>query len=97
MFTITVDAERLREICERYGVRRLEVFGSVSRGEAGSGSDIDLLYELKPGTRLGFRFFDLEDELVQLFGRSVDLVARDSINRHIREQVLHDAQPFYAA
>ena len=67
------------------------MFGSVSRGDASWGSDIDLLYELKPGTRLGFRFFDLEDELVQLFGGSVDLVARDSINKHIREQVLHVA------
>lgn len=97
MIAIGADAERLRMVCERYGVARLEVFGSVSRGEAGPSSDIDLLYELKPGVRLGFRFFDLEDELAEVFGRSVDLVARDSINKYIRDQVLRDAQPFYAA
>ena len=97
MITISVDAERLREVCERFGVERLEVFGSVARGEAAPSSDIDLLYKLKPGTRLGFSFFDLEDELAQILGRPVDLVARDSINRHIRERVLNDAQPFYAA
>jgi predicted nucleotidyltransferase len=97
MIAIRADAQRLREVCERYGVARLEVFGSVSRGEAEPGSDVDLLYELKPGVRLGFRFFDLEDELADVFGRPVDLVARDSINKYIREHVLRDAQPFYAA
>lgn len=94
---ISVDAERLREVCERFGVERLEVFGSVAKGEAAPTSDIDLLYKLKPGTRLGFSFFDLEDELARILGRPVDLVARDSINQHIRDQVLHDARPFYAA
>lgn len=97
MVAITVDAKRLREVCERYGVARLEVFGSMSRGEADPESDIDLLYELKPGTIATWKFLDLEDELAEILGRPVDLVARDSINKHIREHVLHDAQPFYAA
>lgn len=92
-----VDAASLREVCERYGVARLEMFGSVSRGQAGPGSDIDLLYELRPGARLGFKFFELEDDLAEVFGRPVDLIARDAINKHIREQVLHDAKPLYAA
>lgn len=52
---------------------------------------------LKPGVRLGFRLFDLEDELTDLFGRPVDLVARRSVNKYLREQVLADAQPLYAA
>ncbi|QAY59239.1 nucleotidyltransferase [Microbacterium protaetiae] len=97
MSGITYDAERLREIGERYGVARLEVFGSVSRGEGRSDSDIDLLYELKPEARLGFAFFELEDELADLFGRPVDLVARDAVSEHIRSQILHDARPLYAA
>lgn len=97
MLALKVDPERLRDVCERYGVASLEVFGSVARGEDGVDSDVDLLYVLKPGTRLGFRLFDLEDELAALFGRPVDLVARRSINKYIREQVLADAQPFYAA
>jgi predicted nucleotidyltransferase len=84
-------------MCERYGVASLEVFGSVARGEDGAGSDVDLLYVLKPGVRLGFRLFDLEDELTDLFGRPVDLVARRSVNKYLREQVLADAHPLYAA
>jgi len=97
MTILAVDVKRLREVCERYGVARLEVFGSVSRGEDRPDSDIDLLYELKPGSRLGFDYFDLVDDLAELIGRPVDLVARDEINKYIREQVLHDARPFYAA
>ncbi len=92
-----IDVERLREVCERYGIASLEVFGSVARGEDRGDSDIDLLYVLKPDVRLGFRLFDFEDELADLFGRSVDLIARRSVNKYLREQVLADARPLYAA
>lgn len=97
MPTVEFDVERLREVCERYGVASLEVFGSVARGEDSGQSDIDVLYVLKPGVRLGFRLFDLEDELADVFDRPVDLVARRSVNKYLREQVLADAQPLYAA
>ena len=97
MLAVDVDLERLREVCERYGVVSLEVFGSVSRGEHRTDSDVDLLYVLKPDARLGFRLFELEDELAVLFGRPVDLVARKAVNKYLREQVLADAQPLYAA
>jgi uncharacterized protein len=94
---VDVDPERLREVCERYGVASLELFGSMARGEERSESDVDLLYVLKPDARLGFRLFDLEDELAALFGRPVDLVSRKSINKYLRDQVLAQAQPLYAA
>lgn len=92
-----IDRSRLREVCERYGVASLEVFGSVARGEERQDSDIDLLFTLKPGRRLGFSLFDLEDELSAVLGRPVDLVRRSSINTYIRDQVLAEARPLYAA
>jgi len=94
---VEIDQDRLRNVCERYGVMSLEVFGSVARGEQTAESDLDLLYVLKPGVRLGFRLFELEDELGKIFGRPVDLVSRKAINKYIREQVLADARPLYAA
>lgn len=97
MLAVDVDPKRLREVCERYGVASLEVFGSVARGEDRTDSDLDLLYVLKPDARLGFRIFELEDELAALFARPIDLVARKSINKYLREQVLAEAQPLYAA
>lgn len=97
MLTTDVDPQRLRQLCERYGVVSLEVFGSHARGEAGPDSDVDLLYVLKPDARLGFRFFELEDELTELFRRKVDLVARTAVTEHLREEVLTDTQLLYSA
>lgn len=97
MLAVDIDVDRLREVCERYGVASLEVFGSLARGESRPDSDVDLLYVLKPDARLGFRIFDLEDDLAVLFGRPVDLVARKAINKYLREQVLAEVQPLYAA
>jgi uncharacterized protein len=97
MFALEIDAERLREVCERYGVIRLEVFGSLSRGTGGSDGDVDLLYTLAPEARLGWAIQDLSDELASVLGRPVDLVSRRGVNHRIREQVLAEAQPFYDA
>jgi predicted nucleotidyltransferase len=97
VLNVDVDPQRLRDVCERYGVASLEVFGSAARNQDRQDSDIDLLYVLKPHARLGFRLFDLEDELAALLGRPVDLVSRKSVNRYIREQVLAEARPLYAA
>ncbi|WP_300676999.1 nucleotidyltransferase family protein [Nocardioides sp.] len=97
MRAVQVDLQRLREVCERYGVASLEVFGSVARGEETPDSDIDLLYVFRPDVVTGFRIFDLEDELSALFGRPVDLVGRDAINRHLRASILAEARPLYAA
>lgn len=94
---LTVDTERLAAICQRYGVSRLDVFGSVSRGEAGPNSDIDVLYELAPGSRLGWNIEDLADELSQLLGRRVDLISRNALHERLRDQVLGDARSLYAA
>ena len=92
-----VDGARLERVCRRFGVAELAVFGSVARGEASPHSDIDLLYELAPGARLGFDLFDLEDALADLFGRNVDLVSKAAVHRLLRDSVLADAVVVYAA
>ena len=51
---VTIDEARLADVCARYGIARLRVFGSVARGTASPDSDVDVLYELKPGRRLGW-------------------------------------------
>lgn len=92
-----VESARLANLCDRFGLAELAVFGSVARGEPSADSDIDLLYELAPGVRLGFDLFDLEDGLAELFGRPVDLVSKAGIHRLIRQRVLADARILYAA
>ena len=88
---------RLADLCRKYGIAELAVFGSTARGDAGPDSDVDLLYVRVPGNDLGMAYFDLQDDLERLFGRHVDLVAKDGLHRVIRDQVLTDAQVVYAA
>lgn len=97
MESFETDFARLREVCKRYGVARLEVFGSTSRGDAHLDSDVDLLYTLAPETRLGWAIEELSDDLSAIFGRPVDLIARRAVNPLIRERVLEDARLLYAA
>lgn len=92
-----LDRDRLDDICRRYGVARLDVFGSVSRREADPDSDVDVLYELMPGARLGWEIETLADELAEVIGRPVDLVSRRALHERLRATVLADAQLIYAA
>lgn len=67
--------------------RKVSVFGSVVRGDADTGSDIDLLVELKPTDqrpRLGFGWFGLENEIGRLMGKKVDLVSEKEVSPHLR-------------
>ena len=97
MNELQIDQERLREVCRRYGVVHLDVFGSVARGEADPGSDIDLLYVISPQARLGFGIFDLENELSEIFGRKVDLVSKKYLHPLLLDIVIAEAQELYAA
>lgn len=90
-------APRLAELCEKYGIAELAVFGSVARGEDRPDSDVDLLYVLRPGTRMGLEFSAFQEELEELLGRKVDVVSEEGLHWVLRDQVLDDAQVLYAA
>ena len=91
---------RLGEVaafCRRNGIRRMALFGSTLRGEAGPGSDLDLLVEFEAGRTPGFHFFDLQDQLSTLFGQKVDLETPGFLAPDIRARVMHEARVLYAA
>jgi predicted nucleotidyltransferase len=101
MADITLHGEELRELCRRYHVRRLDVFGSATRGDFDPArSDLDFLVEfqpLQPGPYVD-AFFGLKEGLEQLFGRSVDLVSAGSIrNPYFRQSVERTKALLYAA
>src|SRR5580658_2567652 len=72
---------RLTPFCRSHGVARLEVFGSVARGEMRPGSDLDLLVTFRPEVHLGWDFFALQEELEQIIGGKVDLLTRRSVEQ----------------
>ena len=92
-----VDEARLAAVCDRYGIAELKVFGSRVRGTARPDSDIDFLYTLRPGRRLGWEIEQLADELAELFGRQVDMVSVRALHPLLRRSVLAEARPLYAA
>ena len=87
-------------LCRRYGVQRLEVFGSAARGSDfdPARSDADFLVSFAPGCSLG-AFSDLKADLEALLGRAVDLVEREAVeasrNFIRRRRILAEAQPVY--
>lgn len=94
-----IDSDRLAELCQEYGVARLEVFGSFVRGDAAPGSDVDILVTFDPGAQGGLRIVALHQALEQLFGRQVDLLTRSSVeqspNKYFRRFALRTTEPLY--
>ncbi len=98
---IALHREELQNLCRRFAVRRLDLFGSAARGDFDPArSDIDFLVEfepLQPGAYVD-AFFGLKEGLEQLFGRRVDLVSSASIhNRYFRQSVERTKALLYAA
>jgi predicted nucleotidyltransferase len=93
-----VDTLSLAEVCRRYGVKELSLFGSAVRGETRPESDIDIMVEFEPGVRIGLiKFESLVEELELLARRRVDLVTKRGLKPWIRPHVLKDARVIYAA
>ena len=94
---IDIPTERIAEFCRQNRIRRLALFGSVLRDDFGPASDVDVLVEFEPGTRVGLRFFGLEIELSEILGRKVDLNTPGFISDHYRDEVLAEAEVQYDA
>jgi predicted nucleotidyltransferase len=76
-------------LTSEFGVKKIMLFGSVARDEAGKDSDIDLLVEFnKPMGYFGF--FALQDHLENLFGCHVDLGTQASLRPELKARVLED-------
>jgi hypothetical protein len=79
-------------LVQEFSIRALYIFGSVARGEDSPVSDIDILVEFEPGSRIGlFAFARLQRRLSELLQKKVDLVTRDGLHRALRDRILKEA------
>lgn len=98
---VAVPYEAIAAFCRKWKITELALFGSVLRDDFRPDSDIDLLVTYAPDAR--WTFFDLvhmEDELAEIFGRKVDLVDKEGVERsenYIRRRhILSTYEPIYA-
>lgn len=85
------------DFCRAHAVRELAVFGSAVRDDFHRDSDIDVLIDLAPGARVGLVALQrMRDELAGILGRRVDLLTRNGLNRHIRDDILRGAEIIHA-
>ena len=93
--------EQLIEICRRFEVRRLELFGSGARGDfKEESSDLDFLVAFRREGKLSApdRFLGLLAALEELFGRKIDLVDVSSHrNPYFMADALRHRELLYAA
>lgn len=84
--------DEILRIAARHGARNIHLFGSLARGEAKLGSDLDLLVQLDPNRSL-LDLIAIKQDLEDLLGCEVDVVTEAAISPYIREQVLKEAVP----
>jgi predicted nucleotidyltransferase len=99
---IILRREELRELCRRFHVRRLDVFGSAARGDFDSArSDLDFLVEFDHGAPEAMSlksFFGFKDSLEALFGRSVDIVEPGAMrNPYLKASIERSREPVFEA
>jgi len=88
----------IADFCQRNGIARLSLFGSILRDDFGPESDVDVLVEFFPGRTPGMiGFGGLILELTAMIGRTVDLRTPFDLSRHFRPYVLRDARVLHAA
>jgi uncharacterized protein len=90
--------DEVRALCRRFGVARLELFGSATTGTFDAArSDLDFLVHFDADSSGLFdRYFGLKGSLEALYGRSVDLVTLGSLrNPYFIEAVNETRQLVY--
>ena len=81
-----------QDLLEKYSVKNIRLFGSIARGDADAGSDVDVLVEFDPKAHIGlFEFSRFRNELSQLFGCEVDIVTPDALHKSMKGEILKEA------
>ena len=80
-----------KDLKEKYGIKEIGIFGSYLRGEAKEGSDLDILVEFNPETKISLLdFVELENYLSDLLRVKVDLVEKSALKPKIGKRILSE-------
>ena len=97
-----VDRSRIVAFCQKWRLAEFALFGSVLRADFRPDSDIDVLIRVAPNAPAGLHpFLAMQEELVALFGRPVDLVEREAVENSVnpirKRSILSSTLQVYAA
>lgn len=99
--TLNLSDETLEAFCRRWKIREFALFGSVLREDFGPDSDVDVLVSFDQEARWDlFDIVDMQGELAVIFGRKVDLLDREAVeksrNPFRRRGILSNTRVVYA-
>ena len=102
VYAIQQHRAALALLCEKYGVKKLEVFGSAASDDRFNpqSSDVDFLVEFENLEPDGYAraYFGLLEDLQKLFDRPVDLVMTRAIrNKYFLRGIANSRTTIYAA
>ena len=97
-----ISRKRIEEICRRWKIKELSLFGSVLREDFHPKSDVDVLVSFEPNVRWNSdQMLEMKEEFESLFERSVDLVEKrlveESPNYIRRKHILENMESIYVA
>jgi hypothetical protein len=77
-------------------VKKISLFGSFLKGNPQKNSDVDLLIEFMPKSRIGyFKFVGIQGSFEHCLGRKVDLLTSEALSKYFRMEVLQEAETIY--
>jgi uncharacterized protein len=97
---IRLPLEPIADLCRKWHIARLEIFGSALRDDFADKSDVDLLYTFRDDARIGWDIVTVAEDFERIPGRPVDLISRHAVERSPnwirRRNILSSAHPVYA-
>lgn len=91
---LAIDSTILTSLCKQEDIAYLGLFGSQSRNEATSSSDVDILVDFN-NTKSFFELARVKEKLEKTFGKPVDLVLKSTIKEQLKPYIMKDLVTIY--
>lgn len=91
-----INTQKLIDNCQKFKIDFLGVFGSYSRGDTHSGSDLDLLVRFSPDAKISyFKLYNIEQAFKDDLNIPIDLVTVDELSPYIKDRVMQNLKVIY--
>lgn len=94
--------DRIEAFCRKWKIARMELFGSALRDDFRDDSDVDVMVTFENNAAWSlFHLLEMEEELAEIVGRSVDLMTRRGVeksrNEFRRKAILESVETVYGS